>query len=110
MEDNEMDKTNPSVVVAGYIKVAPKDREAFVKVLQAHVPRVRKKDGCIAYTFAVDVVEPNVVRMSEDWRDQQSLETHLADDEFQGVQKELAHVKFIERSVQRYDVSSVTDI
>ena len=35
-----MDKANPRVVVAGYIKVAPKDREAFVKVLQAHVPRI----------------------------------------------------------------------
>jgi len=105
-----MDKANPSVVVAGYIKVAPKDREAFVKVLQAHLPRVRKKDGCITYTLAVDVVDPNVVRMSEAWRDQQSLETHLADDEFQGVRKELVHIEFIERSVQRYDVSSLTDI
>ena len=105
-----MDKVNSSVVVAGYVRVASKDREAFVKVLQAHVPRVRKKDGCIAYAFAVDVVDSNIVRMSETWRDQQSLETHLADDEFQGVQRELVHVEFIERSVQRYDVSSVTDI
>jgi quinol monooxygenase YgiN len=47
-------------------------------------------DGCVAYTFAVDVVDPNVVRMSESRRDQQSLETHLAGDEFQGVRKELA--------------------
>jgi quinol monooxygenase YgiN len=78
LEDNEVDKANPSVVVAGYIKVAPEDREAFVKLLQAPVPRVRKTDGCIAYTFAVDVVDPNVVRMSEAWRDQQSLETHPA--------------------------------
>jgi quinol monooxygenase YgiN len=105
-----MDKANPNIVVAGYIKVAPKDREALVKVLQAHVPRVRKKHGCIAYTFAVDVVDANVVRMSEAWRDRQSLETHLADHEFQGVQKELVHIEFIERSVQRYDVSSVTNI
>jgi hypothetical protein len=35
-----MDRANSSVVVAGYIKVAPKDREAFVKVLQAPVPPV----------------------------------------------------------------------
>jgi quinol monooxygenase YgiN len=75
-----MDKTNPSVVVAGYIKVVRKDREAFVEVLQAYVPRVRKKDGCIAYTFAVDVADPNVVRMSEAWRDRQSPETHLTDE------------------------------
>src|SRR5580658_3553828 len=105
-----MDEANPSVVVAGYIKVARRDRGAFVKVLQARVPRVGKKDGCIAYTFAVDVVDPDVVRMSEAWRDRQSLETHLADNEFQGVRKQLVDIEFIERSVQRYGVSSVTDI
>jgi hypothetical protein len=32
----------PSVAVEGYIKVARRDREAFVKVLQAHV---RKRRG-----------------------------------------------------------------
>ena len=53
-----MDKASPSVVVAGYIKVAPKDREAFVKVLPGHVPRVRKKDGRIAHTFAVELWTP----------------------------------------------------
>ena len=84
-----MDKANPSVVVAGYIKVAPKDREAFVKVLQAHVPRVRKKDGCIAYAFAVDVADPNVVRMSEARRDRQSLERHLATTSFKECGKNL---------------------
>lgn len=38
-----MDKANPSLVVAGYIKVVPKDREAFVKVLQAHVPGAERR-------------------------------------------------------------------
>src|SRR5579863_5596831 len=68
MEDNKMDRAKPSSVVTGAIKVAQRDREALVKVLQAHVPRVREKDGCIAYAFAVDVVDPNVLHMSEAWR------------------------------------------
>ncbi len=110
IEDNEMEKIAPSIVVTGFVKVDPRDREAFVKLLQAHVPRVRKKDGCIAYAFAADMLDPNVVRMSEAWRDQKSLTAHLADDEFQGVLKELGQIEIIERSVQRYDVSSVTDI
>jgi quinol monooxygenase YgiN len=50
-------------VVTGYVKVAPKDRAAFVAVLRAHVPRALKKDGCIAYAFAADLLDPNVVRM-----------------------------------------------
>jgi quinol monooxygenase YgiN len=110
MESIEMDRTIPHIVVTGYVKVAPKDSEAFVKMLQAHVPRVRKKDGCIAYAFAADVLDPDVVRMSEAWRDQESLEAHLADKEFQGVLEELAHIGLIARSVQRYDVSSSTEI
>ena len=98
-----MDKAKPGIVVTGYIRIAPRDREALVKVLQAHVPRVLEKDGCIAFAFAVDVVALDVAPMSEAWRDRQALETHLADDEFHGVQKELVDIAFIERSVQRYE-------
>jgi quinol monooxygenase YgiN len=97
-------------VVTGFVKVAPKDREAFVKILQAHVPRVRRKGSCIAYAFAADVLDPDAVQMSEAWRDLHSLEAHLIAEEFRGVLKELAHIEFIERSVQRCDVSSVTEI
>jgi quinol monooxygenase YgiN len=52
-------------VITGYVKVAPKDRAAFVAVLGAYVPHVLKTDGCIAYAFAADLLDPNVVRMSE---------------------------------------------
>jgi quinol monooxygenase YgiN len=97
-------------VITGYVKVAPKDRAAFVAVLGAYVPHVLKTDGCIAYAFAADLLDPNVVRMSEAWRDRQSLDAHLASDEFQGVLKELAAVDVIARSVQRHEVATTTDI
>jgi quinol monooxygenase YgiN len=51
-----------------------------------------------------------VVRMSEVWRDQKALATHLADDEFQATMKELAGVEIVARNVQKYEVSSTTDI
>jgi len=105
-----MNEESPSVVVTGYVQVAPKDRETLVKVLQAHIPRVRNKDGCIAYSFAADVLEPNVVRMSEAWRDQKALDRHLADEEFQATLKELASIEIVARNVQKYEVSSTTDI
>jgi quinol monooxygenase YgiN len=72
----------PHIVVTGYIKVAAEDRQSFVMVLQAHVPRVRKKSCCIPYTFAGDILDLSLIRMSAGWRDQKSLEAHLADDEF----------------------------
>ena len=51
-----------------------------------------------------------MIRLSEAWRDLKSLEAHLADDEFRGVMMEVAKFRILERSVQRYEVSSTTDI
>jgi quinol monooxygenase YgiN len=105
-----METAFPSIVVTGFMQVDPNDRDLFIRVLQAHVPRVREKDGCIAYAFASDVLNPNVVLMSEAWRDQQALDAHLAGEEFQATLKELASVKIVARSVQKYVVASTSDI
>lgn len=105
-----MNRADPGIVVTGYLKIAAEDRDAFVKLLQPHVQRTRKKAGCIAYAFAADVLDPGIIRLSEAWRDLKSLEAHLADDEFQAVQQETVKLRILERNVQRYEVSSTTDI
>jgi quinol monooxygenase YgiN len=105
-----MKRTDPRIVVTGYLKVVAEDRDAFVKLLQPHVQRTRQKEGCIAYAFASDIPDPSIIRMSEAWRDLKSLETHLADDEFQAVLTETSKFRIVERNVQRYEVSSTTDI
>jgi quinol monooxygenase YgiN len=79
-----------AIVVTDFIQVATKDRDGFLAVLHDNVPRVRRKDGCIAYAFAVDAPDPNLLRMSEVWRDLAALNAHLADDEFKGTLASLA--------------------
>ena len=103
-------KASANIVVAGYMRVAPTDRDTFIKVLQRHVPRVLEKGGCIAYSFSADFLDPNVVRVSELWRDLRSLEAHLASEEFLSTLNELSQVEFLERSVQRYNVTLGTNI
>ncbi len=51
-----------------------------------------------------------MIRLSEAWHDLKSLEAHLADVEFQAVQRETVKLRILERNVQRYEVSSTTDI
>ena len=103
-------KTSANIVVTGYMRVASTDRDNFIRVLQRHVPRVRGKDGCIAYSFSADFLDPDVVRVSELWRDLRALEEHLASEEFLSTLNELSQVEFLERSVQRYDVTRGTNI
>jgi quinol monooxygenase YgiN len=105
-----MNGSDPRIVVVGYLRIAGEDRDTLVEMLKPHVQRARKKDGWIAYTFAADALDPCIVRWSEVWRDLNSLETHLADDEFQAMRKETVKLRILERNVQRYRVSSTTDI
>jgi quinol monooxygenase YgiN len=105
-----MTTSSSRAVVVGYMQISPNDRAALVKVLLAHVPRVLRKDGCISYSFAADVLDPNVIRMSELWRDQEALEAHLQSDEFQSVLREMEKIKIVRRSVQRHTVSETAEI
>jgi quinol monooxygenase YgiN len=38
----------------------------------------RAEDGCIDYGYAEDVLEPGLIHVREIWRDQPSLDRHLA--------------------------------
>jgi len=98
------------ITIAGQITVRAEDQDRLVNVLRHHVPEVRRKEGCLAYSFAVDVLEPGVIRMSELWRDLPSLERHLTSDEFQDTLKQLADIEFIDRRVHRFDISGASAI
>jgi quinol monooxygenase YgiN len=45
--------------------------------LKSLVEETRAKDGCLAFDVAEDLFEPGVVRFSELWPDEASLERHL---------------------------------
>lgn len=36
----------------------------------------RAEDGCLAYSYAQDVLDPCVIHISERWRDRAALEAH----------------------------------
>ena len=38
----------------------------------------RAEDGCLAYNYAQDVLDPCVIHISERWRDRAALDAHFA--------------------------------
>jgi len=49
-------------------------RPAMAKMLSAS----RAEDGCLAYNYAQDVLDPCVIHVSERWRDRAALDAHFA--------------------------------
>jgi quinol monooxygenase YgiN len=49
-------------------------REAMKRMVEAS----RAEAGCLEYSYAEDVLEPGLIRVTERWQDDQALERHFA--------------------------------
>jgi quinol monooxygenase YgiN len=66
-----------SVVIAGTVRVPPENLTRFKPHMEKMLAASRAEDGCLVYSYAVDVLEPGLVRVFEAWRDQAALEAHF---------------------------------
>lgn len=63
------------IVVEGTIKVA--NLEQALPHMEAMIRKSRAEAGCIAYAYAVDVLDPNLVHISERWENRTVLDAHI---------------------------------
>ena len=66
-----------SVLVAGTVRVPPENVARFRPHMEAMLAASRAEDGCLVYSYAVDVEDPGLIRVFEAWRDQAALEAHF---------------------------------
>lgn len=65
------------VAVFGILRFPPEAMPAVLPHLTHFVEVTRAKDGCIAYDVAEDLSDPGLIRFSELWPSQASLDAHL---------------------------------
>jgi len=66
-----------TLLIAGTVRVPPQNLERFQPHMQAMLTASRAEDGCLEYSYALDVAEPGLVRIFEAWRDQAALDAHF---------------------------------
>lgn len=69
-----------SLIIAGTVRLAPENLEAFRPHMLAMLTASRAEEGCLAYSYAEDVAEPGLIRVFEVWRDQACLDAHFLTD------------------------------
>jgi quinol monooxygenase YgiN len=66
-----------SLLIAGTVRVPPQKLARFRPHMEAMLAASRGEDGCLEYSYAVDVQDPGLIRVFEAWRDQAALEAHF---------------------------------
>ena len=65
-------------ILAGTFELDPKERDAWLAGRADLMRRSRAEDGCIAYVFAADPLEPGLVVLYERWASEEALAGHRA--------------------------------
>lgn len=66
------------LLVIGHLRFPAAARAGVLAALADVIAETRAEPGCLFYDFAEDVLEPNVFRVSEGWRDTDALRHHFA--------------------------------
>lgn len=65
------------IIVSGEVLFGPGEIERLGPLLRASVEGARAEDGCLAYHYGRDALDPDLLIVSEHWRDAASLDTHM---------------------------------
>lgn len=81
------------ILLAGSFRLLDPAREAGAREAMARmVAASRTEDGCLAYSFAEDVLEPGLIHVFELWRDQAALDMHRAAPHFRAFRESWAEL------------------
>lgn len=65
------------IVIEGTVRIPPENLEAARPVMEQMIRASRAEDGCIDYAYAVDVLDPGLVRVTERWASREALAAHF---------------------------------
>jgi quinol monooxygenase YgiN len=105
-----MQSSPTGLIIAGSMKIAAEDREAFAALLRDCMAETEVKAGCNFYKFTADLSDETVFHISEGWRDEAALDAHIASPQFQATLDQVGQLKVLGRDVKRYWVSGEGDL
>ena len=95
------------IAIAARIVLNPAHVEAFIAEATKLVAPTLKEPGCTWYSFARDICEPNVLRISEEWESEDHLQAHLRAPHIKAFLAAISTLELLEMVSRQYEVTSV---
>ena len=96
---------NAAVAVIGMLRFPPEKLALVLPHLKLLVEATRRNDGCIAYDVGEDPFDPGLIRFSELWPDQASLDRHLQAAHIEPWRAAVREFGLSERSFTAYEIT-----
>ena len=98
------------IVVSGSFRL-PADKLESARGAMTEVIRAsREEPGCLAYSYAEDVLDPGLIRVSEAWVSGEVLSRHFETPHMQQWKQEREELGMTERNITMHAVKNSVDL
>lgn len=98
------------LLIEGWLKLGTGEFAKMKDAAVAVVAATLAEDGCLHYSFAQDVADPDLLRISERWRDQDALGAHMKSAHFGEFQKAMGAAKVEGADLRLYNADEVSKL
>ena len=93
------------IVVAGYLRLTSGSFDRIRPHMLVMIAASRAEKGCMAYTYARDVVDADTIRVFEFWNSQEDLDRHFATPHLKAWRAALGEIGIERRELDVYTTS-----
>ncbi|MCW1382600.1 antibiotic biosynthesis monooxygenase [Novosphingobium sp. KCTC 2891] len=91
------------MIVMGTFRVPAANIPAILPAMERVVSATRAEDGCLLYAYSQDVFDPELIHVSEKWRDRAALAAHFKAPHMTAWVKERAAFGLFDRQIRLFE-------
>ncbi|MEO9461569.1 MAG: putative quinol monooxygenase [Marinomonas sp.] len=98
------------LLIVGSFRLPPEMLQDAWAVMQEMIEASLEEEGCLAYSYAHDMLDPGLVRVNEAWRDAEALEEHMASEHLEEWRANWDRLGIHDRDLVQFSASNPTPI
>ena len=65
------------IIVTGQVRFAAGEIARLTPVFRMNIQATRAEAGCARYAYGVDIADPNLLHVVEEWSDEEAVNAHM---------------------------------
>ncbi|MFA7556007.1 MAG: putative quinol monooxygenase [Spongiibacteraceae bacterium] len=92
--------------ISARVELAPADVTEYASYAKKIIPLTLAEKGCQLYGMAIDITNPNIIWISEEWDSESDLFAHLASPHILDFLAFTEKLNIVNMDVRKYDISA----
>ena len=99
-----------AIAITARLVIEPGRVDEYLRAAQEVIGHTREEPGCQLYAFARDILQPDVIWVSEQWQSDAALQQHFATEHLGRFLQRVAGIELLEMDVRKYEVARIGSI